>query len=368
MSVSTRTSVTQWGNGSYSEALIPPSRSERHRIPRLIPVLDSGLDERRDCSVILPPLGPSISYVAAAPVKHARRDSLGKGTRHTGDAEFVVKWKGLSAEQVERNLTPLVYHYRQQLLLLEERRRRRIIFTEEITQRIELGIQFRYSAPFRERLLSWDILDTLSRRLEAACDRSCHSSRMISPSSSYIWRSRGDDPFHTPSWYTSVTHRSPRTRDSAIARSVARPVFGFMVSALGQKLEDHVQDASTPEHLVQSRVGLKSSGQLTAGKVLTVSSRLDASEEMGGRQKNCTPLTKESKCGESLMASLLGKSLSTISDENSLDRSAHSCNSHDDGDDNNDDGDDDDESLVHLMLAATMTRRSTQPGGGRKEL
>ncbi|EAN91086.1 hypothetical protein C3747_55g52 [Trypanosoma cruzi] len=361
MSVSTRTSVTQWGNGSYSEALIPPSRSERHHIPRLIPVLDSGSDEVRDCSVILPPLGPSLAYVAAAPVKHARRDPVGKGPTHTGDAEFVVKWKGLSAEQVERNLTPLLYHYRQQLLLLEERRRRRIIFTEEFTQRIELSIHCRYSAPFRERLLSWNILDTLSRRLEAACSRSCHSSRMISPSSSYIRRSRGDDPFYTPSWYTSVTHGSPRTRDSATARSVQRPVFGFMVSAFGQKLEEHLRNASTPEHFVQPRVGLKSSGQSTAGKFLTVSSRLEASEEMGGSQKNCTPLTKESKCDDSLTVSPLGKSLSTISGEDSLDRSVASCKSH--GDD-----DDDDESLVHLMLAATMTRRSTQSGGGRKEL
>ncbi|RNF19073.1 uncharacterized protein Tco025E_04237 [Trypanosoma conorhini] len=250
MSVSTRTSFTQLGNGAYSEALIPTTRPRHHRIPRLIPVLEGGLDEGRGALADLPPFGPppaTAGVLDAAPVKEGRRDRAMNGPQHTGDAEFVVKWKGLAAEQVERSLMPLRLHYRQQLLMLEERRLRRVILAEEFARRMEVGIDNRYRAPLRERLLSWDAQDKLSRRLQAVRDRGLKSARTMSLSSARAPRSLFDDPPRTPSRPTTLTHSPPWTGHSAKVSNVPRRTLGVAVPVSYLTLEEPARGAGATE-------------------------------------------------------------------------------------------------------------------------
>ncbi|ESL07377.1 hypothetical protein TRSC58_04933 [Trypanosoma rangeli SC58] len=334
--VSTRTSVTQLGNGSYSEALIPSARPKRYRIPRLIPVLESGSEEARDVSGALPPFAPSLAAAPAASaasgvlddvvVKGERRSSVVKAPPHNGDTEFVVKWKGLSAEQVEHNLLPLRLHYEQQLLMLEERRRRRYILTDEFAQRIEIGIDIRYSAPLRERLLSWDALDKLSRCLQAVRDRSPQSTRMTSLSTAHDQRGLCDDPFYTPSRPTTVAHSPSWAGDSAKVNHVPRRMFRATVSAVPRTLEEPAWNAGTTEHPVRSDQSLGSSDQLTMSTILSVSRRLSTSEAVEITADR-TPLERESSRGSRLAASLTGKALSADDDDDSLISSIVSDNS-----------------------------------------
>ncbi|RNF05225.1 hypothetical protein TraAM80_04699 [Trypanosoma rangeli] len=319
--VSTRTSVTQLGNGSYSETLIPSARPKRYHIPRLIPVLESGSDEAHDVSGVLPPFAPPLAAVPAASaasgvlddvlVKGGHRGSVVKVPQRNGYAEFVVKWKGLSAEQVEHNLLPLRLHYGQQLLMLEERRRRRYILTEEFARRIEVGIDNRYSAPLRERLLSWDALDKLSRCLQAMRDRSPQSTRMTSLSTVHDQRGLYDDPLHTRSLPTTVAHSSSWAGDSAKVHHVLSRTFGAAVSAVPRTLEEPARNAGTTEQPVRPDHTLGSSDQLTMSTVLSVSEAVETTA-------NGTPFKRESSRGSRLTTSRTGKTIGADDDDDSL--------------------------------------------------
>ncbi|KEG15378.1 hypothetical protein DQ04_00091120 [Trypanosoma grayi] len=334
MSVSTKTSLTLYGSGSYSEAPIPTNYSKQQPIPRLYPVLE-------DCSVRhadvenLPPSVPGavatsvcaaggggdVVAMANAPVKERRGGSLHGSTKRPSVVEYEVKWKGLTAKQILRNLMPVKIHYKMHLLFQEERRGRYLIANEEFTEFTEIHIQCVYGAPIREELLHWEPSKKVSRHM-LHLNRLCRDSSKVMSLTPCVRRpSVNDDTLHTPRTHALIAEDSIFSSDSRLSLSLpkADTVLASRLATFDDTLSRNLSYGECATECKRHRCSRSGScGNNSVASVLTVTRRLTASEETVPHDEARTPPKKDADRYDSLVLSLAGTSPRS---DNSLERS-----------------------------------------------
>ncbi|KAH9578666.1 hypothetical protein LSM04_001812 [Trypanosoma melophagium] len=373
VSVSTRTSVTQYGGSCFSEMALPIYNTKQAKIPRLYPVLAAETDA--ESNVVRKGLpftetsldSPIFTAFAAAPrkvspVKGGRKGrNIRKASVQPVNEEFVVKWKDLTIKEIEFNLVPFKIHYQLQLLVLEERRKRRMIANEEFTGRLENYMKCRYSAPVRERLLNGIDLDTISDQIHLLCRRNRHSSSVVSMSLRNLHSVR-DDPLHIPCTSAISNDLTPWTGDSQITYTLKsddglrsrglEPLVGTVKHERPTKeRSDEPNRHCTPQSVKQTS---DSETVTTVTRCLNVSGISAQSEGSGS-----SPNEKESDV-DSLAQSLMGSPIRSDGDSFGKTLATETQT----GDD---DGDNDDDSRGRSLNHGTMPGFYTPTGDDEKE-
>lgn len=156
MNIAAAQNIAQYCTGSYAEVVIPSRCSKKCHIHRLIPVLaDITKMVENNNKKKAAELSPSSSAAAGISSLFSTTEQREPHAIQENVTEYRLQWKGLTTEEVRRNLVPVKFHYKQQFLFLKEQRVRRSITSEEFAERLEVGIHFRYAAPSREKLLKW---------------------------------------------------------------------------------------------------------------------------------------------------------------------------------------------------------------------
>ncbi|ORC88329.1 uncharacterized protein TM35_000172010 [Trypanosoma theileri] len=334
VSISTRTSVTQYGSSCFSEVALPICNTKQEKIPRLYPVFaidtDDGCNVLRKCpsSTDTPSKTPVFTTTTASknvtPVKLDKNlKTICKAAVHSDVQEFVVKWKGLTPKQIDGNLIPFKIHYQLQLVVLEERRNRRMVANEEFTGRLELYIKCRYTSPLREKLLNCGELNAISDRMHAMYFRKRHSPSVTSMSLTRF-QSLKDDPLHTPSTCFPSNDLTPWTGDSQITytlKSDNESPSRTFVPLMGTIKHERPHKETNDDLLDDSKTEDESKGTSlndTPGKetVMTVTRCLNTSGITGQSPVSDTSANKKECDTDSLARSLMGSSIG--SDDDSL--------------------------------------------------